>query len=164
MLIERRQTTVAAAPAAVFRSFTGLGGDRGWPPFNWLWQARGIVDRLVGGVGMRRGRRHPDELRQGEAVDFWRVELVEADRLLRLRAEMKLPGEGWLQFESKGREDGTTELVQTAYFASKGLWGLIYWYAIYPLHGLIFSGMLDSIAEKAVEFEQMSETVSEVST
>ena len=151
MLIERRQMTVDAPQSAVFRTFCGLGGDRGWPPYNWLWQARGAIDRLVGGVGMRRGRRHPDELRQGEALDFWRVEMVEPDHLLRLRAEMKLPGRGWLQFEANSREDGRTDLVQTAYFASKGLSGLLYWYGIYPLHGLIFSRMIKAVAESAME-------------
>jgi len=150
MLIEHRQKTVSASPGAVFKVFSGLGGERGWPPYNWLWQARGILDRLVGGVGMRRGRRHPDELRLGEAVDFWRVEAIEPDRLLRLRAEMKLPGKGWLQFQAVPREDGQTDLVQTAYFASKGLTGLGYWYVIYPLHGLIFSRMIDTIARRAI--------------
>lgn len=149
MLIERRQMKVDADAATVFRAFTGLGGERGWPPFNWLWQARGLLDRLVGGVGMRRGRRHPDELRQGEALDFWRVEKVEPDKLLRLRAEMKLPGSGWLQFEAHERDDGRTDLVQTAYFASKGLLGLLYWYGIYPLHGVIFSRMMDAVAQRA---------------
>ncbi len=151
MLIERRQKTVAAAPATVFRAFSGLGGERGWPPYNWLWHIRGALDRLVGGVGMRRGRRHPDELRQGEALDFWRVELVNPNHLLRLRAEMKLPGRGWLQFEANDQDNGRTELVQTAYFAPKGLFGLLYWYGIYPLHGLIFSRMINAVARQAVK-------------
>jgi hypothetical protein len=149
MLIERRKKIVSALPEQVYRAFASLGGVRGWPPTTWLWQIRGAIDRLVGGVGMRRGRRHPEELRPGEALDFWRVEAVEPPRLLRLRAEMKLPGYGWLQFEARAREDGATELVQTAFFAPKGLWGLIYWYAIYPLHGLIFSKMIDAIAATA---------------
>lgn len=153
MLIERRQKTVSASPKAVYQVFTGLGGDKGWPPYNWLWQCRGLLDRLVGGVGMRRGRRHPSELRLGEAVDFWRVEAIEPNRLLRLRAEMKLPGQGWLQFEAQSRDDGQTDLVQTAYFASKGLSGLLYWYGIYPLHGLIFSKMIDAIAAEAVSIQ-----------
>ena len=151
MLLERRQMMADAPPAAVFRSFCGLGGDRGWPPYNWLWQLRGTMDRLLGGVGMRRGRRHPDELRQGEALDFWRVEVVEPDHLLRLHAEMKMPGQGWLQFEAFDRDDGRTDLVQTAYFASKGLAGVLYWYSLYPIHGLIFSKMIDVIAQKATE-------------
>lgn len=158
MLIERRQLTVQAPPTAVFRAFTGLGGDRGWPPFNWLWYLRGIIDRLVGGVGMRRGRRHPDELRQGEALDFWRVEQVKPDHLLRLRAEMKLPGRGWLQFEANPRDDGQTELVQTAYFASKGLFGLLYWYGIYPLHGIIFSLLIKAVAQRALVLSKHTAT------
>ena len=100
MLIERRQRVVAAPPAAVFKAFTAIGGDRGWPSFNWAWRLRGMLDRLVGGVGFRRGRRDPDVLRAGDALDFWRVEAVEPDRLLRLRAEMKVPGRAWLQFEA----------------------------------------------------------------
>ncbi len=158
MLIERRQTKVAAPPSAVFRSFCGLGGERGWPPFNWLWKLRGAIDRLWGGVGMRRGRRHPDQLRQGEALDFWRVEKVETDHLLRLRAEMKMPGRGWLQFEAHNRQDGDTDLVQTAYFASKGLFGLLYWYSIYPLHGLIFSRMINAVAQQAAEYSIVPES------
>jgi uncharacterized protein YbjT (DUF2867 family) len=156
MLIERRQQQVAATPEIVFRAFAGLGGERGWPPYNWLWQIRGAIDRLFGGVGMRRGRRHPDNLRRGEALDFWRVEKVEPERLIRLRAEMKLPGEGWLQFEGKDNKKGGTELVQTAYFAPKGLFGLLYWYGIYPLHGIVFSRMIDSVAKKAIELAQNS--------
>lgn len=154
MLIERRQKVVDAGTTDVFRAFSGLGGERGWPPFNWLWHLRGLLDRLVGGVGMRRGRRHPDELRQGEALDFWRVEKVEAGHLLRLRAEMKLPGRGWLQFEAQQQEDGRTNLVQTAYFAPKGLFGLLYWYGIYPLHGVIFSRMIEVVAQRALNLSQ----------
>jgi hypothetical protein len=156
MLLERRHKSVNAQPAAVFRAFCGLGGDRGWPPYNWLWQIRGALDRLVGGVGMRRGRRHPDNLRQGEALDFWRVEMVEPNHLLRLRAEMKMPGRGWLQFEANRLEDGRTDLVQTAYFDSKGVPGLLYWYSLYPIHGLIFSRMIDAIAERATEYSPAS--------
>lgn len=151
MLIERRQRRVAAPPETVYQVFSGLGGERGWPPHNWLWRMRGLLDRLVGGVGMRRGRRHPDELREGEALDFWRVEAIEPGRMLRLRAEMKMPGRGWLQFEANPGQAGQTELVQTAYFASRGLLGLLYWYGIYPLHGLIFARMIEAIAQQAEE-------------
>jgi uncharacterized protein YbjT (DUF2867 family) len=149
MFIERREQAVDAPAADVFRTFTGLGGDRGWLAFDWAWQARGILDRLVGGVGMRRGRRDPVELRAGDALDFWRVEAVEPDHLLRLRAEMKVPGRAWLQFEVEPEPDGRSRLVQTAYFASKGLSGLIYWYALYPIHGLIFGQMPKRIAAMA---------------
>ncbi len=149
MFIERREQPVDAPPAAVFRAFSGLGGRRGWLAFDWAWKARGLLDRLVGGVGMRRGRRDPDELRVGEALDFWRVEAVEPDRLLRLRAEMKVPGRAWLQFEAKPRTEGGSTLIQTAYFASRGLSGLLYWYALYPIHGLIFGQMPRRLAERA---------------
>jgi uncharacterized protein YbjT (DUF2867 family) len=149
MLIERRQRLVNSSPEIVFRTFSGLGGERGWPPYNWLWGLRGEIDRLAGGVGMRRGRRHPDDLREGEALDFWRVEVIEPGRLLRLRAEMKLPGRGWLQFAARPAGDDQTELVQTAYFAPKGLFGLLYWYGIYPLHGLIFARMIAAVARQA---------------
>jgi len=150
MLFERRQTVVDTSPTVVYRAFTGIGGRRGWPGYNWLWSIRGILDRLIGGVGMRRGRRHPDELREGEALDFWRVEKVEPNRRILLRAEMKLPGRGWLQFESLPTADGTqTQLVQTAFFAPKGLFGLLYWYGIYPIHGLVFSRMINQIAQRA---------------
>jgi uncharacterized protein YndB with AHSA1/START domain len=99
---------------------------------------------------MRRGRRHPDQLRVGDALDFWRVEAVEPNHLLVLRAEMKLPGSGWLKFEAIPITDGrATRLVQTAYFASKGLWGLLYWYGVYPLHQVVFSKMIHAIAAQA---------------
>lgn len=149
MFIERRELPVNAPAAAVYRAFTGLGGKRGWPAFDWAWRARGLIDRLVGGVGMRRGRRDPDELRVGEALDFWRVEVVEENRLLRLRAEMKVPGRAWLQFEVKPEEQGHSTLTQTAYFASRGLSGLLYWYALYPIHGLIFGRMPRQLAKLA---------------
>lgn len=149
MMIERRQKMVDASPETVYQVFSGLGGERGWPPYNWLWRARGAIDRLVGGVGLRRGRRNPDELREGEALDFWRVEAIQPDRLLRLRAEMKLPGRGWLQFEAQPAQDGQTKLVQTAFFAPKGLTGLLYWYGIYPLHSMIFAKMISAVAQLA---------------
>ena len=98
MIFERRTRQVAAPARDVYRVFTGIGGDRGWFYGDWMWRVRGMVDRLLGGAGLRRGRRHPDELRVGDALDFWRVEALEPDRLVRLRAEMKLPGRAWLQF------------------------------------------------------------------
>jgi hypothetical protein len=107
------------------------------------------MDRMVGGVGFRRGRRDPVDLRAGDALDFWRVEAVEPDRLLRLRAEMKVPGRAWLQFEARPQEDGRTLLVQTAFFAPKGLFGLLYWYSLYPIHGPIFNSMIDRLSGQA---------------
>lgn len=150
MILERRQRVVAASPAGVYRVFMGLGGKRGWLYMNWAWEIRGFMDRLIGGVGLRRGRRDPDELRVGDALDFWRVEAIEEDRLLRLRAEMKVPGKAWLQFQVTPRDAELTLLSQTAFFAPKGLMGWLYWYALYPLHALIFSGLVDQIAQRAV--------------
>jgi hypothetical protein len=149
MQIERRELVVAAPPEYAYAIFTGLGGDRGWLYANRLWRLRGIADRLVGGPGFRRGRRNPDEVRVGDALDFWRVEAVEVGRLLRLHAEMKLPGEAWLQFEALPRDDGQTLLTQTAFLAPKGLSGLAYWYGMYPFHGAIFGNMIRAIGERA---------------
>ncbi len=149
MMMERRQITVNASPDRAFAVFSSLGGATGWLCLNWAWQLRGFLDRLVGGVGMRRGRRHPHNLRVGDTVDFWRVEAVEPGRLVRLRAEMKVPGRAWLEFQARLQEDGTTLVTQTAFFAPRGLFGLVYWYGIYPIHGLIFGGMIRAIGRRA---------------
>lgn len=148
MMIERRQIVVGEPVEALFRSFTGLGGDRGWLYANWAWRLRGVLDRLVGGVGFRRGRRDPDRLRPGDALDFWRVEAVTAPSLLRLRAEMKVPGRAWLQFEARPAPHGSL-LVQTAYFAPRGLGGHLYWYALYPMHAAIFRNLIREVAARA---------------
>jgi len=116
--------------------------------WGWAWALRGLMDQLVGGPGLRRGRRDPIDLRAGESLDFWRVEEVHEPSLLRLRAEMKVPGRAWLQFEAIA-EDDCTRLVQTAYFAPRGFFGWLYWYGIYPLHALIFSAMVRAIARDA---------------
>lgn len=147
--IERRFRIVEASPEKVFKAFTSLGGEKGWLTFEWAWKLRGIADRMVGGVGFRRGRRDPNQLRVGDALDFWRVEAIRTNRLLRLRAEMKVPGRAWLEFQSVPDGNGRTKLVQTAYFAPKGLPGLLYWYALYPLHSLIFSSMIEQVAKDA---------------
>lgn len=147
MNIEQRQRVVAASPEEVYRVISGLGGQRGWLYMNWAWRIRGGLDRMLGGAGLRRGRRDPHELRVGDALDFWRVEAAEPDRMLRLRAEMKVPGNAWLQFKTLPREEGGTLLSQTAYFASRGLFGWLYWYALYPVHAIIFSGLIKRIAE-----------------
>ena len=149
MMLERRQEVVPASPGTVFDVVTGIGGARGYMVYDWAWEVRGALDRLVGGVGLRRGRRDPDELRVGDALDFWRVEAIKPGRLLRLRAEMKVPGAAWLQFETEPRDGGRTLLVQTAFFAPKGLAGLLYWYGLYPVHGRIFSGMIHALAGEA---------------
>ena len=149
MIIEQRRAVVDAPPAAVYAAFTSLGGARGWLYADWAWHVRGALDRLVGGVGLRRGRRHPSEVRPGDALDFWRVEVAEPDRTLRLRAEMRLPGDAWLQYEARPQPDGRTLLVQTAFFAPRGLLGFLYWYALLPAHRLIFSGMVRAVAHLA---------------
>jgi hypothetical protein len=148
MYVETRKLLLDLSPEDVFRSYTGIGGERGWLYMDWAWGMRGWMDKAVGGVGLRRGRRHPDEIRAGESLDFWRVEEVEKDRLLLLRAEMKLPGKAWLKFESKP-QDGKTLLVVTAYFASYGLFGFLYWYAMWPFHKFIFDGLTRRIASRA---------------
>jgi uncharacterized protein YbjT (DUF2867 family) len=149
MIVEQRKFHVHASPQTVYRTFTGLGGSRGWLYASWLWRLRGALDRLIGGVGYRRGRRDPDVLRIGDALDFWRVEDLEHDHLLRLRAEMKVPGKAWLEFETIPGTDQGAELYQTAYYAPKGLIGLLYWYIQYPIHARIFSGLIRAVAKHA---------------
>lgn len=147
--IERRQHVADASPEDVFSVFTRLGGDRGWLYGDWLWELRGLGDRLVGGPGLRRGRRDPEELRVGDALDFFRVEAIEPDRLLRLRAEMVIPGEAWLQLEAVPLSGGQTQVVQTILMATKGLLGFLYWYGLYPFHSLIFGKLVRRISEEA---------------
>lgn len=151
MMREVRTVEVNASPQRVFEAFTSIGGRRGWRAWNAAWWLRGAVDRMIGGPGLRRGRRHPQQLLAGEALDFWRVEQIEPGRMLRLRAEMKVPGAAWLQWEVTPGDD-CTQLVQTALFVPRGLWGAVYWYALYPIHARIFSDMARAIARDA---EQM---------
>jgi hypothetical protein len=148
-LIDSRTVLVNVPPAVAFEPIRRIGGTAGWYYANWLWRLRGWLDLLVGGVGMRRGRRDPEQLRVGDVVDFWRVEAFEPDHCLRLAAEMKLPGRAWLEFKVEITDDGSM-IRQTAIFDPVGLWGLAYWYGVYPLHGLIFGGMLREIARIAV--------------
>lgn len=146
MIIENRKTQIQATPDQVYAVFSQLGGEKGWLYFNWLWKLRGAFDRIIGGVGLRRGRRSQDDLRLGDVVDFYRVETLQPGKLLRLRAEMKLPGEAWMQFKAfPADKDGHTSLIQTAYFAPKGLFGLLYWYTLYPIHSIIFKGLVRNI-------------------
>ena len=153
MIIERRRREVDGSARDVYEVVTGIGAARGWYFANWVWRLRGLIDRLLGGVGLRRGRRHPDELRIGDALDLWRVEALEADRLVRLRAEMKLPGRAWLQYEVQGTQEGKTRLEQTVVFIPRGLAGLIYWYSLYPIHAWIFRGLIKAIALRAERLE-----------
>jgi hypothetical protein len=149
ILLEERQRYTRATTDTVYRVFTGLGGKRGWLYANWIWLARGIIDNLIGGPGFRRGRRHADDLRVGDAVDFWRVEALEPGHLMRLRAEMKVPGLAWLQFETVRQSSGRTLVIQTAFFEPKGLPGLMYWYLLYPIHGWMFSRLIAKVVKKA---------------
>jgi hypothetical protein len=147
-VIDSRKRDVDVGPTQAFAPIRRIGGATGWYAYDWLWRLRGFLDLVVGGVGVRRGRPEPDKLRIGDALDFWRVEAYEPDRLLRLSAAMKLPGRAWLEFEVVPREHGAT-IRQTAVFDPVGLGGLAYWYGLYPLHSLVFSGMLDGIARSA---------------
>lgn len=147
-LVDSRATQVQRSPEVAFRPIQKLGGESGWYAWNRLWRVRGFLDLLIGGVGVRRGRRTNNELRVGDTIDFWRVEKFEPNHLLRLMAEMKLPGRAWLEFEVRGDALAST-IRQTAIFEPVGLFGRIYWYALWPLHQLVFSGMLRRIREAA---------------
>jgi uncharacterized protein YbjT (DUF2867 family) len=149
-LVDSRTCRVAVPPDRAFRPIERIGGATGYYAFNWLWRVRGFLDLLVGGVGTRRGRPSPDRLRVGDTLDFWRVEAFEPGRLLRLAAEMRLPGRAWLEFEVTPLEDGSGSTIrQTASFDPVGLAGRLYWYGVWPLHGLVFRGMLRGIARAA---------------
>jgi len=149
--VDSRSTRVGAPPEAVFEVIARIGGGSGWYFADWLWSLRGLLDLAAGGVGVRRGRRDPATLLPGDAVDFWRVEDVEPPRLLRLRAEMRVPGRAWLQFEVEPAADDApgARLTQTALFDAAGLFGRLYWYALWPVHQFVFGGMLREIARRA---------------
>jgi len=148
-LVDHRHAVVAVSPDRAFAAIERIGGHHGWYACNWLWSLRGWLDRLIGGPGMSRGRRDPDRLVVGEPLDCWRVEACDRPRRLRLAAEMKMPGRGWLEFEVVPR-DGDVTIHQTAVFDPRGLGGLAYWYAIWPLHELVFRRMLAGIVRQAV--------------
>jgi uncharacterized protein YbjT (DUF2867 family) len=150
MVVDHHVEHVPATPAQVFAVVSALGGERGWLYANQAWQLRGLLDRMVGGVGMRRGRRDPRSLRIGDALDFWRVEAVEPDERVLLRAEMKVPGRAWLEIAVAPEEDGS-RLETTALFEPKGLGGMAYWYGLLPVHRLIFSGMSRAIAQECAK-------------
>ena len=160
VFVDRRTVDIDTDPQAVFAAICRVGGGNGWYAADWLWRLRGAMDRLIGGPGLRRGRRDPDRLRFGEALDFWRVVGVEANRLLRLRAEMKLPGDAVLEFDiqpcAMEGSGNRTRLTQTALFRPRGLLGLIYWYSVLPVHGLVFSGMLRGIRDGAEQVHHPS--------
>jgi hypothetical protein len=147
-LVDSRRAVVGCSPEEAFAPIQRIGGANGWYYGDALWALRGFMDRLVMGVGLRRGRRDPVQIRVGDAIDFWRVEEFEPGRSLRLLAEMKVPGRAWLQFEVEEAEEGA-EIHQTAIFDPVGLAGPAYWYLLYPIHGLVFGGMLRRIAARA---------------
>ena len=144
---EVRTQTVAADPDVAFDTIVRLGGETGWLYGDALWRLRGWIDQLVGGVGFRKGRRHEEHLRVGDAVDFWRVEALDPGRMLRLRAEMQLPGRAWLQFEVAPDDAGGATITQSVFFEPKGLSGTAYWNTVRPFHGLLFAGQLRRLGD-----------------
>lgn len=155
-LVDCRTLYVDMPPEQAFAPIQRIGGKTGWYYGNFLWRIRGFLDLLVGGPGLRRGRRHPEELNVGDTLDCWRVEKIDAPRVLRLSAEMRLPGRAWLEFAITPKNGGS-EITQTAIFDPVGLFGLCYWYAIWPLHQFIFTGMLRRIGEAASRFREDKE-------
>jgi hypothetical protein len=147
-LVDSGVAYVGTTPDQACRPIAIIGGQAGWYSGNRLWRLRGVLDWLAGGPGMRRGRRDPEALMAGDTLDFWRVEAVEPGRLLRLAAEMRLPGRAWLQFEVTGQSGGSL-IRQTALFDPVGLGGLIYWYGLWVIHQWVFAGLLRSLVREA---------------
>jgi len=147
---DERERHTDATPADVWRVIDGVGGDNGWYSFPLAWEVRGLLDRFVGGVGLRRGRRDPYTLRVGDVVDFWRVEERIPVRLLRLRAEMRMPGLAWLELAVEPGEDGGAVYRQRATFYPRGLAGHLYWYSVLPFHGIVFGSMVRNITAAAM--------------
>ncbi|KDA05624.1 NAD-dependent dehydratase [Microbacterium sp. CH12i] len=152
--LRTREST--ASPTAVWNVIEAIGGHSGWHSFPLAWAVRGWIDRLIGGVGMRRGRRHPSRVHSGDVIDVWRVESIERGRMLRLRAEMRMPGRGWLELGVEPTQDGSRYTQRAVYFP-KGLSGRLYWVFLLPFHGIIFNGMARSILHDA-EHSQMART------
>ncbi len=149
-LLDSRVARVPVPPEVAFDPIQRIGGRRGWYYGNFLWRLRGLLDLPFGGAGTRRGRRDPVHLLPGDTVDFWRVEAIEQDRLLRLSSEMWVPGRAWLQFEVE-EDPGGSIIRQTAIFDPSGLLGRLYWYSIWPIHGFVFRGMVRGIADAATD-------------
>ncbi|MGO9780872.1 MAG: SDR family oxidoreductase [Streptosporangiaceae bacterium] len=149
LYVDERSSVVHASPAALWQVIEGIGGTSGWYSMRAAWAARGMLDRMAGGVGLRRGRRDPRHLRVGDALDFWRVETITPGSLLRLRAEMKLPGLAWLELSVGQDGDGQTTYRQRAIFQPRGLAGHAYWRSIAPFHGIVFGGMLRNVTAAA---------------
>ena len=151
--VEASHIRVEARPEAVYRILTGMGGRSGWPYLNGLWVLRGFLDRLVGGPGLR-GRRNAGALGEGDILDFYRVETLETDRLVRLKAELKAPGLGWMEWHIRPRPEGGVVLNQIAYFAPKGVPGFLYWYLLLPFHRLVFAGLIRAVARRAGKVQE----------
>ena len=156
-LIDARTLNINVPPEIAFNPIQHIGGEKGWYVWNLLWQLRGFIDLLLGGVGMRRGRSHKDKLLVGGTIDFWRIVKFIPNNFLSLSAEMKLPGKAWVEFEVIGNGSSST-IKQTAIFEPAGIFGKIYWYSLYPLHQLIFAGMLQAIADKALALSKRAGT------
>ncbi len=148
-LLDSRTRQVSVPPEQAFVPIQRIGGKTGYYFGNWLWKLRGFMDLLVGGIGIRRGRRHSVKINVGDTIDWWRVEAFEPNRRLRLAAEMRVPGRAWLEFEVSEQNDGGSTIRQTAEFDPIGLFGLLYWYGVWPLHQFVFAGMLRRIARAA---------------
>lgn len=157
-LIDNRTLNINVPPEIAFNPIQHIGGEKGWYAWNLLWQLRGVIDLLLGGVGMRRGRSHKDKLIVGGTIDFWRIEKFIPNKFLSLSAEMKLPGSAWLEFEVVA-SGNTSTIKQTAIFEPIGIFGKMYWYSLYPLHQLIFAGMLQAIADKALTLSKRAGTL-----
>jgi uncharacterized protein YbjT (DUF2867 family) len=154
-LVDSREVELPVCAPRAFAAVRRIGGRTGWYRYDWLWQLRGFLDLLVGGAGMRRGRRDPDQAAVGDTIDCWRVTGFTPDRSLRLEAEMRLPGRAWLEFDVT-QCGGGCRLRQTAAFQPSGLVGLAYWYGVYPLHALVFRGMLQGIARAVLATDRPS--------
>lgn len=155
-LVDSRTRKINMTAEQAFTPIRRIGGETGWYYGNWLWKIRGFMDLLVGGVGVRRGRRDPDHVRVGDTLDFWRVEQIVDCKILRLAAEMKVPGRAWLEFEVTEEEDGVCNVRQTAIFDPVGLFGIVYWYSLFPLHEFVFRGMLRNICKAAQKAAKQS--------
>ena len=158
-MTDERRVRSDASPEDVFKAVSSIGGTQGYHSAKLLWEVRGVLDKLIGGIGLRRGRRHPHELSVGEVIDFWRVEAIERPNLLRLRAEMKVPGEAWLEFRIDEFEGGS-RLIQRARFHPRGLSGRLYWMVLVPFHGLIFPRMARKLAREGERFASRDPEVS----
>ncbi len=150
VLLDVRRVESCAAPEDLFWAFARVGGATGYYSAQWAWQIRGLIDQVLGGAGLRRGRRHPEEVRQGEPLDFWRVVDVRPNRHLTLKAEMKVPGEAWLEWDIE-EHDGRACLIQRATFVPRGLFGRLYWYSLVPFHSVVFPQMARGIVSAAEE-------------